>query len=211
VVTFARLRSAAPDCSTALSTAGALGDPSDSLDLSIVKLRQLEYFVMVANEGGFNRVARRLHVAQPSLSVQIKALKDEVGARLFERDKRHVHGSINMATLRYRLRNVFVRIAEQPFKSGDQEIPAGSFIIEAKAYEKLKAAIVPLGLTALALDKVPNVPMHEAALPRLAIHSTWGSTQNVGWIRYAFDRLETPTNSFSRTNPGRVVFGRNMM
>jgi hypothetical protein len=102
------------------------------------------------------------------------------------------HGSINMATLRYRLRNLSVRIAEQPFKSGDQEIPAGSFVIEARAYEKLKAAVIPLGLTAIALDKLPNVPMHEAGLPRLAIYSTWGSTQNVGWIRYAFDQLETP-------------------
>src|SRR6202034_4886421 len=45
---------------------------------------------MVADEGGFNRAAQRLHVAQPSLSVQIKALEDEVGARLFERDKHHV-------------------------------------------------------------------------------------------------------------------------
>jgi DNA-binding transcriptional LysR family regulator len=56
-----------------------------------VKLRQLEYFVMVADEGGFNRAAQRLHVAQPSLSVQIKSLEEEVGARLFERDKRHVY------------------------------------------------------------------------------------------------------------------------
>jgi DNA-binding transcriptional LysR family regulator len=55
-----------------------------------VKLRQLEYFVMVADEGGFNRAAQRLHVAQPSLSVQIKALEDEVGAQLLERDKHHV-------------------------------------------------------------------------------------------------------------------------
>ena len=45
---------------------------------------------MVADEGGFNRAAQRLHVAQPSLSVQIKALEVEVGARLFERDKHHV-------------------------------------------------------------------------------------------------------------------------
>ncbi len=102
------------------------------------------------------------------------------------------HGSINMATLRYRLRKVSVRIAERPFKSGDQEIPAGSFVIDGNAYEKLKAAVVPLGLTVIALDKTPDVPMHEAALPRLAIYSTWGSTQNVGWIRYAFDQLETP-------------------
>ena len=55
-----------------------------------MKLRQLEYFVMVADEGGFNRAAQRLHVAQPSLSVQIRSLEEEVGARLFERDKRHV-------------------------------------------------------------------------------------------------------------------------
>jgi DNA-binding transcriptional LysR family regulator len=55
-----------------------------------VKLRQLEYFVMVADEGGFNRAAQRLHVAQPSLSVQIRSLEEEVGARLFERDKHHV-------------------------------------------------------------------------------------------------------------------------
>jgi DNA-binding transcriptional LysR family regulator len=55
-----------------------------------VKLRQLEYFVMVADEGGFNRDAHRLHVAQPSLSVQIRLLEEEVGARLFERDKHHV-------------------------------------------------------------------------------------------------------------------------
>src|ERR1700743_1288495 len=56
----------------------------------MVKLRQLEYFVMVAEEGGFNRAAQRLHVAQPSLSVQIKSLEEDVGARLFERDKHHV-------------------------------------------------------------------------------------------------------------------------
>ena len=56
----------------------------------MVKLRQLEYFVMVAEEGGFNRAAQRLHVAQPSLSVQIKSLEEEVGAQLLERDKHHV-------------------------------------------------------------------------------------------------------------------------
>ena len=36
----------------------------------------------------------------------------------------------------------------------------------------------------------PHVPMHDLDLPRLAIYSTWGNTQEVGWVRYAFDKFE---------------------
>jgi DNA-binding transcriptional LysR family regulator len=56
-----------------------------------MKLRQLQFFLTLADELGFGRAAEKLHVAQPSLSVQIKALEEEVGARLFERDRHHVH------------------------------------------------------------------------------------------------------------------------
>ena len=55
-----------------------------------MKLRQLQFFIAVAEELSFSRAAIKLHVAQPSLSTQIKVLEEEVGARLFERDKRHV-------------------------------------------------------------------------------------------------------------------------
>jgi len=102
------------------------------------------------------------------------------------------HGSINLATLRYRLKGERVRIAEQGFKAGQTDVPAGSFLVDGKAYETLKAAVVPLGLTAVALTEKPTVASHEAALPRIAVYSTWGSTQNVGWVRYAFDQYETP-------------------
>jgi len=102
------------------------------------------------------------------------------------------HGSVNFATLRYRLKGEGVRIAEASFKAGETTVPAGSFLVDGKAYEKLKAAVIPLGLTAVALADKPTVASHEAALPRLAVYSTWGSTQNVGWVRYAFDQYETP-------------------
>jgi hypothetical protein len=42
------------------------------------------------------------------------------------------------------------------------------------------------------LPEKPRIRTHEAAIPRVAIYSTWGSTQNVGWVRYAFDQSETP-------------------
>jgi hypothetical protein len=101
-------------------------------------------------------------------------------------------GSNNFATLRYRLKDVDVAVAEKSFTAAGRTIPAGSFIVPGKAYARLKQAVEPLGLTAVALSDKPDVPTHKAALPKVAIYSTWGATQNVGWVRYAFDQYETP-------------------
>ena len=62
------------------------------------------------------------------------------------------YGSVNLAKLRYQLKDTPIRIAEQAFKAGDRTVPAGSFIVDGAAYARLKAAVVPLGLTAVALD-----------------------------------------------------------
>ena len=98
------------------------------------------------------------------------------------------NGANSLATLRYRLKDLNYEFISQAYKAGDVDLPAGSLLLPSNA--RVKAEIEKLGLQAVGLRETPGVAKHPGAAPRLAVYSTWGSTQDVGWVRYAFDHFE---------------------
>jgi DNA-binding transcriptional LysR family regulator len=55
-----------------------------------MELRQVVYFIAVAEHRSFTKAAHSLHLSQPTLSIAIHALERDLGARLFERTRRQV-------------------------------------------------------------------------------------------------------------------------
>jgi DNA-binding transcriptional LysR family regulator len=53
-----------------------------------MELRQIRSFLSIAETLHFGRTAEMIHLSQPALSLQIRALEDEIGVRLFERNRR---------------------------------------------------------------------------------------------------------------------------
>ena len=53
-----------------------------------MELRQLEYFVAVAEEANFTRAAERVHISQSGVSAQIRRLENDLGATLIDRSGR---------------------------------------------------------------------------------------------------------------------------
>jgi hypothetical protein len=103
------------------------------------------------------------------------------------------YGSNNMIAFRYRLRQAPMKIADRSFTAEGVEFPAGSFVITPPAdLAAARRAVEELGLTAAALPSAPSVAMHDADLPRIAMYTSWNGTQEIGWVRFTFDRFGVP-------------------
>jgi len=103
-------------------------------------------------------------------------------------------GQEALLALRARLAPFRVEIAEEAFKSGNRDYPAGSWIIEDKEglAKALQSAAAELAVDFDSAPKLPGVARHESRIPRLAVWHTWADTEAVGWIRLVLDRHKFP-------------------
>ncbi len=103
-------------------------------------------------------------------------------------------GQESLLAARSRLSRFKVEIAEKEFTAKDAHFPAGSWILPAQAglREALESAAEGLGLDFTGLASAPEVPRHEAPVPRLALWHTWVDTEMTGWVRYVLDQEKIP-------------------
>ncbi|MBX3198071.1 MAG: LysR family transcriptional regulator [Labilithrix sp.] len=105
-------------------------------------LRDLRYFAAIARSGSMTAAAKTLHVSQPTLTVAMQNLEQELGTQLFLRDRNGVRVTSTGAELLEHAREIFrlVERAEQRVKgleTGDE----GTFVVG--CHESLGAYFLP--------------------------------------------------------------------
>jgi hypothetical protein len=97
-----------------------------------------------------------------------------------------------LITLRYRLKDADIQIAEEPFEAAGTKFNRGSFVIRGVEQGALDRALNELGLKAYGLASAPAVKTHPARAARVALLHSWTNTQTEGWWRQALDTYGIP-------------------
>ncbi len=108
-----------------------------------------------------------------------------------------------LVTLRYRLKNATFEAAEEPFEAAGHHFNRGSFIIRNASVDELTRTTGELGINVFAVASAPAVKTHPIRAARVAIMHTWLDTQNEGWWRLAFDKLQVPFAYISTQDAAR--------
>src|ERR1700751_571980 len=117
-----------------------------------MELRQVRYFVAVAETLNFRKASNQLHVSQPSLSVQIKQLEDELGVALFRRSKRQVEITRAGEVFLSAAREILLKVKQSSAAALHAEsgaagtirlsfIPTASFHILPRLLDKIKSSL----------------------------------------------------------------------
>ncbi|HET9370672.1 MAG TPA: M14 family zinc carboxypeptidase, partial [Vicinamibacterales bacterium] len=102
-----------------------------------------------------------------------------------------------LLTLRYRLKDADIQVAEEPFESGGVSFARGSFLVSKVPAAELHKVTSELGIKAHPIASAPSVKTHPARAARVALMHTWQSTQTEGWWRLAFDQAGLPFDYIS--------------
>ena len=108
-----------------------------------------------------------------------------------------------LVTLRYRLKDVEMDAAEEPFDAGGHKFGRGSFIIRKANGDELRRVANELGIQVYAVSDAPSVKTHPTRAPRIAMMHTWLNTQDEGWYRIGLDQLQVPFTYISTQDVSR--------
>jgi DNA-binding transcriptional LysR family regulator len=117
-----------------------------------MELRHVRYFAAVAEALSFRQAGKQLHVSQPSLSVQIKQLEDELGVPLFRRSKRRVEITRAGEVFLSAAREILLRLQQASAAAFHAEsgevgtirlgfIPTATFQILPRLLEKIRSTL----------------------------------------------------------------------
>lgn len=98
----------------------------------------------------------------------------------------------NLMALRYRLKDVLMETAEEPFEWNGRKYNRGSLIMRKAPVNELRQAATDLGIQVWAGTTAPVVKTHPSRAARIALMHTWQNTQDEGWWRIALDQLGVP-------------------